>query len=224
MSASNPQKSVYYLCIENAEGIDLIAVYWFIDWLIYLFIHLFIHLLIYLCACYSHNTKNIKPNRMKFGGMIGYYPGTICLNFGINRVKVKVKVMKRSKSSFYHSTVNFYPIGMQNAKMFIIQCPILWYAKVCALPSARSSSIFLGLARVLWTGGHVWVVVCFRAAAALWFGSVSGLGGGRWRHRFGACNTPVAPISTLYGVWLKRAGSSVPFLHRVVGVPPLISR
>jgi len=26
-----------------------------------------------------------------------------------------------------------------NAKMFIIQCPILWYAKVCALPSAHSS-------------------------------------------------------------------------------------
>jgi len=26
-------------------------------------------------------------NRMKFGGMIGYYPGTIWLDFGINRVK-----------------------------------------------------------------------------------------------------------------------------------------
>jgi len=51
----------YYLRIENAEGYVLIAVYLFI----------------YLCACYSHNTKSIKPNRMKFGGMIGYYPGTI---------------------------------------------------------------------------------------------------------------------------------------------------
>jgi len=29
----------------------------------------------------------MKLNRMKFGGMIGYYPGTICLDFGINRVK-----------------------------------------------------------------------------------------------------------------------------------------
>jgi len=37
----------------------------------------FIYLFIYLYACYSHNTKSIKPNRMKFGGMIGYYPGTM---------------------------------------------------------------------------------------------------------------------------------------------------
>jgi len=42
---------------------------------------------IYLYACSSHNTKCIKPNRMKFGGMIGYYPGTFWLDFGINRVK-----------------------------------------------------------------------------------------------------------------------------------------
>jgi len=48
---------------------------------------------------------------MKFGRMIGYYPGTIGFDFGIDRVKVKV--IKRSTSSFYHSTVNFYPIGMQ---------------------------------------------------------------------------------------------------------------
>jgi len=50
-----------YLRIENAEGNILIAVYLFI----------------YLYACYSHNKKSFKPNRMKFGGMIGYYPGTI---------------------------------------------------------------------------------------------------------------------------------------------------
>jgi len=50
-----------YLRIENAEGYVLIAVYLFI----------------YLYACYSHNTKSFKPNRMKYGGMIGYYPGTI---------------------------------------------------------------------------------------------------------------------------------------------------
>jgi len=30
-----------------------------------------------LYACYSHKSKSIKPNRIKFGGMIGYYPGTI---------------------------------------------------------------------------------------------------------------------------------------------------
>jgi len=42
---------------------------------------------IYLYACSSHNSKSIKPNRMKSGGMIGYYPGTIWLDFGIHRVK-----------------------------------------------------------------------------------------------------------------------------------------
>jgi len=51
----------YYLCIDNAEGNVLIAVYLFI----------------YLYVWYSHNLKSIKPNRMTFGGMIGYYPGTI---------------------------------------------------------------------------------------------------------------------------------------------------
>jgi len=50
-----------YLRIENAEGNVLIAV----------------HLYIYLYACYSHNSKSIKPNHMKFGGMVGYYPWTI---------------------------------------------------------------------------------------------------------------------------------------------------
>jgi len=60
-----------YLRIENAEGYVLIAVYLFI----------------YLYACYSHNSKIIKPNSMKFGGMIGYYTGTIWLDFGIDRVK-----------------------------------------------------------------------------------------------------------------------------------------
>jgi len=49
--------------------------------------------------------------------------------------------MERSKYFFYHSTIHFCPIGMQ--LMFIIQCPILWYAKVCALPSARSSYLSL---------------------------------------------------------------------------------
>jgi len=55
---------------------------------------------------------------MKFGGMIGYYPGTIWLDFGINRVQgqghEKVKIF--FLLSNWHAT---------NAKMFIIQCPIL---------------------------------------------------------------------------------------------------
>jgi len=54
---------INYLRIENAEGcFDR---------------HVFIYLFIYLYACYSHNKKSLKPNLMKFGGMIGYYPGTI---------------------------------------------------------------------------------------------------------------------------------------------------
>jgi len=35
---------------------------------------------IYLFVC-------IKPNHMKFGGMIGYYLATIWLDFGIDRIK-----------------------------------------------------------------------------------------------------------------------------------------
>jgi len=58
---SQSHTSCYYLRIENAEGNVLIAVYLFI----------------YLYACYSQKKKSFKPNRMKFGGMIGYYPGTI---------------------------------------------------------------------------------------------------------------------------------------------------
>jgi len=46
-----------------------------------------VFLFIYLYACYSHNTKSIKPNRMKFGGMIVYYPRTIWIDCGIDRVK-----------------------------------------------------------------------------------------------------------------------------------------
>jgi len=56
-----PKSFSYYLRIKNAEGYVLIAVYLFI----------------YLHVCYSRNKKSCKPNRMKFGGMIGYYPGTI---------------------------------------------------------------------------------------------------------------------------------------------------
>jgi len=93
-----------------------------------------IYLFIYLYAGYAHNTKNIKPNRMKFGGMIGYYPGTIWFDFRIDRVKGQVQGHEKVKIFFlsnWHAT---------NANMFIIQSSILWYVKVCALPSARSSS------------------------------------------------------------------------------------
>jgi len=58
---SHVSSHTYYRRFGNEEGCVVIAVY----------------LLIYLYACYSHNSKSIKPNRMTFGGMIGYYPGTI---------------------------------------------------------------------------------------------------------------------------------------------------
>jgi len=48
-----------YLRIGNAEGYVLIA------------IHLFI------CIRVTRITQKVKPNRMNFGGMIGYYLGTI---------------------------------------------------------------------------------------------------------------------------------------------------
>jgi len=94
-----------------------------------------IYLFIYLYACYSHNSTSIKPNRMKFSGMIGYYPGTIWLYFGIDRVEGHGQGHGKVKIFFLPLTSNCYAT---NAKMFIIQCQ-LWYAKVCALPSARSS-------------------------------------------------------------------------------------
>jgi len=131
-----------------------------------------IYLFIYLYACYSHNTKRIKPNRMKFGGMIGYYPGTIWLDFGIDRVKGQrsrsmswkgqhileshaiwwddwllsgdhfIRFWDQSGQGHGHEKVKiffFIQLACNYAKMFIIQCPIVWYAKVCALPSAHSS-------------------------------------------------------------------------------------
>jgi len=53
----------YYLRIENAGRLCFDR-------------REFINLLIYLYACYSQNSKSIEPNRMKFDGMIVYYPGT----------------------------------------------------------------------------------------------------------------------------------------------------
>jgi len=49
------------LPLHSVEGYVVIAVYLFI----------------YLYVYYSHYSKSMKPNRMKLGGMIGYYPGTI---------------------------------------------------------------------------------------------------------------------------------------------------
>jgi len=46
--------------LKMPEGYVLIAVYLFI----------------YLYACYSQYSKSIEPNRMQFGEMIVYYPGT----------------------------------------------------------------------------------------------------------------------------------------------------
>jgi len=74
----------HYLRIENAEGYVLISVYLFI----------------YLYACYSHNSKSIKPNGMKFGGMIGYYQGTIWLDFGIDQVKGQCQGHEKVKIFF----------------------------------------------------------------------------------------------------------------------------
>jgi len=73
-----------------------------------------VYLFIYLYACYSHNSKSIKPNRMKFGGMIGYYAGTIWLDFGIDRVKGQCQGHENVKIFFLpYTAANFYPIGMQ---------------------------------------------------------------------------------------------------------------
>jgi len=85
----------YYLRIENAKGYVLIAIYLFI----------------YLYACYSHNKKGFKPNRMKFGGMIGYYPGAIWLDYRIDQVKgqghEKVKIfLNRMK---FGGMIAYYP-------------------------------------------------------------------------------------------------------------------
>jgi len=61
---------------------------------------MFWSLCIYLYACYSHNSKSIKPNRMKFGGMVGCYPGTIWLDFGIDRVKGQGQAHEKVKTFF----------------------------------------------------------------------------------------------------------------------------
>jgi len=73
-----------------------------------------IYLFVCVCVCYSHNSKRIKPNRMTFSGMIGYNPGTIWFDFGIDRFKGQGQGHKKVKIFFLsYSAVNLYPIGMQ---------------------------------------------------------------------------------------------------------------
>jgi len=61
-------------------------------------------------ACYSHRSKSIKPNRMKFGG---YCPGINCLDFGIDRVKAqgqgheKVKIFLNRME--FGGMIGYYP-------------------------------------------------------------------------------------------------------------------
>jgi len=64
------------------------------------FILIAVYLFIYLYASYSHNSKSIKPNRMQFGGMIGYYPGTIWWDLAIDRVKGKGQGHEKVKILF----------------------------------------------------------------------------------------------------------------------------
>jgi len=58
------------------------------------------HLYAFVHACYSHKSKSIQPNRIKFGGMIGYYPGTICFDFGIHLVKCQGQGHEKVKIVF----------------------------------------------------------------------------------------------------------------------------
>jgi len=81
-----------------------------------------VYLFVCVRACYSHNSKSIKPNRMKFGGMIGYYRGNIWLYFGIDQVKGQGQGREKVKIFFLQFLSNCHAT---NANMFIIQCPIL---------------------------------------------------------------------------------------------------
>ena len=58
---------IYLLPSHSAEGYVLMSVYLFVN--MSLFVCLFV--------CYSHNSKGIAPNHIKFGGMIGQYPRNI---------------------------------------------------------------------------------------------------------------------------------------------------
>jgi len=102
---------------SHAEGYVLIAVYLFI------------------CMRVIRISQKVF-NRIAWH-LVGWLVIILGLDFGIDRVKgqghEKVKIFFLSLRQFisnWHAT---------NANMFIIQCPILWYVKVCALPSARSS-------------------------------------------------------------------------------------
>jgi len=70
-----------------------------------------------------------------------------------------------------------------NAKMFIIQCPILWYAKVCALPSARSSCC------LYYRAPDKQSRQCANSTAAV-------TGPGQWRLHLLQCSAELLSIST----------------------------
>jgi len=125
-----------YLRIENAEGYVLIAVYLFI------------------CMRVTRITKKVL-NQIAWNsvGWLVIIQGPF--DYILGSIGSKVKVMKRPKSSFYHQFVSNW--HATNANMFITQCPILWYAKVCALPSARSSLlVILHVFLFIWMFCSVW--------------------------------------------------------------------
>jgi len=84
------------LRIENADGYILIAVYLFI------------------CMRVTRITQKAL-NRIAWNlvGWLVIIRGPFDSILGLIGSKVKLKVTNSSKSSFYHSAVNFYPIGMQ---------------------------------------------------------------------------------------------------------------
>ena len=99
-------------------------------------------------ACYQLFSKTTGPNCMTFSGMICHHPRTNRLDFGSDQVKVT----KRSKMYFCHNALSFHTIHMKQAP----KCSLFNYlssdmvtnvalARVCTLPSAYSSYLFIGL-------------------------------------------------------------------------------
>jgi len=90
------RSSTGYRRIENAEGNVLIAVY------------------LYACVRVIRISQKVF-NRIAWHlvGWLVIIRGPFDSILGSIGSRVKVKVMKRSTSSFYHNAVNFYPIGMQ---------------------------------------------------------------------------------------------------------------
>jgi len=68
---------------------------------------------IYLFICMRVIRITKKPNRMKFGGMIGYFPGTIWFDFGIDRVTGQGQGHEKVKIFLNHmkfgGMIGYYP-------------------------------------------------------------------------------------------------------------------